>query len=121
MRYNQGVASARGAGGPLPVCALRAPTDSRGLMPNSNDPPETPPNDGAPVGAPRTWDRINALFHEALDLDPDAREALLARTAEKEADLAIEVRSLIASHEEAGGFLETPAGMPLLKSMAPGD
>ena len=90
-------------------------------MPNSNDPPKTPPYDGAPVGASRTWDRINALFHEALDLDPDAREALLARTAEKDPDLALEVRSLIASHEEAGAFLETPAGLPLLKSMAPGD
>jgi len=90
-------------------------------MPNSNDLPKTPPNDGAPVGTPRTWDRINALFHEALDLDPDAREALLARTAEKDPDLAIEVRSLVASHEQAGDFLETPAGMPLLKSMAPGD
>src|SRR6185436_10849412 len=125
MRYNQRVASARGAGDPLPVRAERAPTDSRGLMPNSNDPqgesPKTPLHGGAPVGAPRTWDRINALFHEALDLEPEARETLLARTAETDPDLALEVRSLIASHEEAGGFLETPAGMPLLKSMAPGD
>src|SRR5262245_40569147 len=91
-------------------------------MPSSDDPQgkplETPPPN---PGAPRTWDRVNALFHEALDLDPDAREALLARTHERDPKLAAEVRSLIASHEEAGEFLETPAMAPLLKSMAPGD
>ena len=94
-------------------------------MPTSDDPQgksaQTPPPDGMAAGMPRTWDRINALFHEALDLEPDAREALLALTAERDPELAADVRSLIASHEEAGEFLETPGIAPLLKSMAPGD
>ena len=92
-------------------------------MPAPDDPQseslKTPPPANAP--AVRTWDRINALFHAALDLEPDAREALLARIDKRDPTLAAEVRSLIASHEEAGEFLETPATVPLLQSMAPGD
>ena len=79
---------------------------------------KTPPPDGA---SPRTWDRINALFHAALDLEPETREALLTRVAKRDPKLASEVRSLIASHERAGEFLETPPLGALLKSMAPGD
>lgn len=94
---------------------MPAPDDFR------DNPPQTPHPDDAPGGSPRTWDQIHALFHEALDLDPAAREAFLARAAERNPDLAAQVRSLIASHEEAGGFLDTPAFAPLLKSMAPGD
>lgn len=55
------------------------------------------------------WSRITALFEEALDLDREARDRLLARAAETDPALAAEVRALLATHERAGTFLETPA------------
>jgi hypothetical protein len=55
------------------------------------------------------WREVNALFHAALDLDGDAREALLRRTAETDPALCDEVRSLLARHHHTEGFLEKPA------------
>ncbi|HEY7497900.1 MAG TPA: serine/threonine-protein kinase [Vicinamibacterales bacterium] len=55
------------------------------------------------------WREVNALFHAALDLEGDAREALLRRTAETDPALCDEVRSLIARHKNTEGFLEKPA------------
>src|SRR6185295_17147773 len=55
------------------------------------------------------WSRVTALFEEALELDPDAREQLLTRAAETDAAIAHEVRSLLETHVRAGTFLETPA------------
>ena len=91
--------------------------------------PDGPQDDASPKSEPspgaghasRTWDRISALFHEALDLDPAAREALLARVAAQDTKLAAEVRSLLASHAEAGEFLDKPAFTLFLKPMQPGD
>ncbi|HYN09612.1 MAG TPA: protein kinase [Vicinamibacterales bacterium] len=55
------------------------------------------------------WERARALFQRALDL-PDAQRATFL-TAECEGDEAIrrEVEDLLAAHDAAGGFLETPA------------
>ena len=58
---------------------------------------------------PERWRQINALFHEASDLDREKREELLARTARTDAELAAEVRSLLAVHRPEDGFLEQPA------------
>jgi hypothetical protein len=55
------------------------------------------------------WQQVNALFHDALDLEGDAREALLQRTAATDPELAQEVRSLLSRHAPAEGFLDTPA------------
>jgi eukaryotic-like serine/threonine-protein kinase len=79
------------------------------------------PTPDDPRDIPRTWDRVHALFHEALELEPAARDALLRQTAERDPKLAAEVRSLIASHEEAGEFLDTPAIERLPAAVAPGD
>ena len=58
---------------------------------------------------PERWRRINELFHAASDLEAGARETLLQRTAETDAELAAEVRSLLAMHKPDSGFLEQPA------------
>jgi len=58
---------------------------------------------------PERWRRINELFHAASDLDAGARETLLQRTAETDAELAAEVRSLLSMHKPDSGFLEQPA------------
>jgi hypothetical protein len=55
------------------------------------------------------WSRITSLFEEALELDAEARERLLARAAETDPAAAFEVRALLATHARAGAFLETPA------------
>jgi predicted Ser/Thr protein kinase len=55
------------------------------------------------------WRQINELFHRALEREPDAREAFIDRAAGGDAELAREVRSLLTSHERAGGFLDDPA------------
>ena len=55
------------------------------------------------------WSRITALFEEAIDLDRDARETLLARASTTDTASVAEVRALLAAHDRAGGFLETPA------------
>src|SRR4030095_5702314 len=49
------------------------------------------------------------LFDEALELDAAGRERLLARAAETDRALADEVRALLRSPHQSGGFLERPA------------
>ncbi|HEY3884475.1 MAG TPA: hypothetical protein VGL62_04665, partial [Vicinamibacterales bacterium] len=55
------------------------------------------------------WARIAKLFDETLALGPEARERLLAREASADPPAVSEVRLLLAAHERAGTFLETPA------------
>ncbi len=58
---------------------------------------------------PERWRQINDLFHQVTELDSTRREELLARTAQADAELAVEVRSLLAAHKPESGFLEQPA------------
>src|SRR5262245_41273021 len=67
------------------------------------------------------WDRVNSLFHLALDLDAEARDAFLAKLTADDAALAAEVRSLLAAHQESTGFLATPPGAVLASTASPGD
>jgi non-specific serine/threonine protein kinase/serine/threonine-protein kinase len=55
------------------------------------------------------WERIEALFHAAAALGPDDRRRLLAREAGDDPALAAEVERLLAAHDRAGTFIETPA------------
>jgi predicted Ser/Thr protein kinase len=55
------------------------------------------------------WPRITALFEEALGLDLDARERLLAREAASHPAVAAEVRAMLRAHDTSGQFLEHPA------------
>ena len=54
------------------------------------------------------WRQVNSLFHQALDLDDAAREALLRTTAETDPELVDEVRSLLARHRQDSSFLDAP-------------
>jgi non-specific serine/threonine protein kinase/serine/threonine-protein kinase len=56
----------------------------------------------------RRWERIEALFHAAVGLAPSERRTMLAREAEDPA-LAAEVERLLAAHDRAGNFIQTPA------------
>jgi hypothetical protein len=55
------------------------------------------------------WDRIGALFDEALALDAAGRARLLAREDTSQPRIAAEVRALLRAHDTSGGFLEQPA------------
>lgn len=63
------------------------------------------------------WQRIEEVFHLALQYDAAEREAYLARMCSEDQSLLDEVRSLISSHEHSGEFLDKPqlsAGLQLL-------
>ncbi len=55
------------------------------------------------------WARVNAVFAEALELQGDAREAVLAREAAEHPGVADEVRAMLRAHDRSGAFLEEPA------------
>ncbi len=53
------------------------------------------------------WQRIGAVFHDAVEVDPDARPRFLDRACGDDRELRREVESLLAAHTDAGdGFLD---------------
>ncbi len=66
---------------------------------------------------PAFWKRIEAAFHRAKALAPEAREGLLVSLGDEDAELALEVKKLLAadrlSSQMLGGILETAASEAL--------
>jgi serine/threonine protein kinase len=58
---------------------------------------------------PEAWPRLKEVFAGARALASDARPAYLAAACDGDAALRREVEMLLASHERAASFLETPA------------
>ena len=58
---------------------------------------------------PERWRQVNELFHHVLERDAPARQKLLDEASAADPELASEVRSLLATHESTGGFLDAPA------------
>ncbi len=54
---------------------------------------------------PDRWRRVQAIFHDALERDQDARAAWLDDACRDDPALRAEVESLLSSHQRAGGFL----------------
>jgi serine/threonine protein kinase/tetratricopeptide (TPR) repeat protein len=54
------------------------------------------------------WQRIKEVLHTALDIPCAERPAYLDKTCNGNAELRREVESLLASHDEAGTFIEDP-------------
>ena len=57
------------------------------------------------------WERLKTLFHGALEQSPETRLDWLTREAGRDEMLAREAAALVAAHETAEGFLETPANV----------
>ena len=57
---------------------------------------------------PERYRKIGELFHAALELGADERNAFLERECAGDAELRREVESLIRSHEEGGGVIDEP-------------
>jgi eukaryotic-like serine/threonine-protein kinase len=55
------------------------------------------------------WKQIKGVYDRALDLSCAEREGFLVETCAGDADLRREIESLLAAHEDAGTFLQSPA------------
>jgi non-specific serine/threonine protein kinase/serine/threonine-protein kinase len=55
------------------------------------------------------WARVSEIFHAALERPPEKRAEYLKEACAGETGLETEVRSLLESHESAGGYLEPAA------------
>src|SRR5262250_53271 len=55
------------------------------------------------------WKRIKEVYNRALDLSGDERDGYLTEACGDDDDLRHEVESLLAAHEDAGTFLQSPA------------
>src|SRR5215467_10626017 len=55
------------------------------------------------------WGQIKEIYDRAIDLSNEERESFLAEACADDADLRREVESLLAAHEDAGTFLQSPA------------
>ena len=55
------------------------------------------------------WQKIDQLFHAALDREPGERAAFLLQACGGDDSLQKEVESLISSHEQSESFIERPA------------
>src|SRR5258705_13498655 len=66
------------------------------------------------------WQRIKEVLHNALDIPRAERAAYLDQTCNGNSELRREVESLLASHDEAGTFIEDPvATAPKLAAPLP--
>jgi tetratricopeptide (TPR) repeat protein len=57
---------------------------------------------------PERWKQIESLYHDALELAPEYRLAFLDRICAGDEELRREVDSLLASHDDAGTFIDKP-------------
>lgn len=55
------------------------------------------------------WGRVEEIFHAALQVEEGRRGELVRQSCAGDEDLRREVESLLAHHNESGGFIETPA------------
>ena len=55
------------------------------------------------------WAKIERIFNRVLEADGSRRIAVLEESCSGDESLRREVESLLAHHQNAGGFIETPA------------
>ncbi len=55
------------------------------------------------------WQRIDEIFHSALQVEGERRAAFLDQTCSGDTELRIQVQRLLRHHNEADSFLEQPA------------
>jgi serine/threonine protein kinase/tetratricopeptide (TPR) repeat protein len=54
------------------------------------------------------WNKVNEIFHAALELDPQERRALVITQSRGDLELQSEVEQLLYADAEAGSYLEAP-------------
>jgi hypothetical protein len=55
------------------------------------------------------WQKIQQLYHSALEQEADSRETFIATACGDDEELRQEVESLLAQSETSAAFLEKPA------------
>src|SRR6267378_2891919 len=58
---------------------------------------------------PEIWQKLKSLFHTALELESEERAAFLNRSCDGNEVLRNQIEKLLASHHDAGAFLDSPA------------
>ena len=58
---------------------------------------------------PERWQQLDELFHAALEREPGERAAFLDHACVGDESLREQVEALLAGHEKAGSFIESPA------------
>ncbi len=57
---------------------------------------------------PERWKKLDVLFHEALELQGEARAAHLAKVCGDDEQLRAEAERLLVAHEREGSFIDSP-------------
>src|SRR5271157_5757277 len=65
------------------------------------------------------WKQVDSLLQAVLERPPEERDAFLRQACAGDEALEREVRSLLASQQEAGSFLESPAMEVAARALAP--
>ena len=58
---------------------------------------------------PERWQKLDRLFHSALEREPKARAAYLDEVCAGDEALRKQVEALLVAHQEAGRFIDNPA------------
>src|SRR5262245_11281644 len=56
----------------------------------------------------KDWEKIDQLFHQALECPNEAREEFLASAAQHDPALGSKLQALLDAHEENRSFMESP-------------
>ena len=58
---------------------------------------------------PERWQQVKEIFNSAITHRPEERGLFISKACSGDEELRSEVESLIASHEQSGGFIDQPA------------
>jgi len=58
---------------------------------------------------PERWQKLNGIFHAAVECEPGERDAFIAEACDGDEDLEQELKSMIAHLGQANSFIEQPA------------
>jgi tRNA A-37 threonylcarbamoyl transferase component Bud32 len=67
--------------------------------------------------SPEQWTRLKDLFRVAIECDPAKRAAYLDEACADDTALRAEIESLLASHDHAENFIESPAFADAVKAL----
>lgn len=56
-----------------------------------------------------SWLKLKAIFHAAIELDPEERDSYITEACAGDEGLRTQVERLLSAHEESGAFLVSPA------------
>lgn len=70
---------------------------------------------------PERWQKLDRLFHSALECAADARADFVVEVCQGDEALRRELQSMIDHHQQAGSFIEHPAYEVAAEAMAEGD